>query len=888
MKRLLGIILLTLAFDPSYANFPVVKCSLPSLTSVTANTPTSFNFQCTNETPASFDKFSIVGTTQLDSLTAAIVSLDPNSECFTLTPFRPNVSCTVSGTLTLPAEGNYAFDFDAQYGNQNYAGIFCGNQNNSSCFNITATPLVSPNLLIDSANTQTNIIVQAGSGTTSVTIKNIGAADLNNIQLTFTPSGILAVTSQPNCAADLAPNQSCTFTVNYIAGAHLLRATSSTPVTATATATDGFNDSLLLNVIQTSAGEFVNLPAQSASYQGLNSRNIMALSEITVNDSTELFAGTNGHGLWKSTDGGSTWMQLQSSLSGVSTDFSNTIISLIAVPNGDSFIFFAGTNGDGLWQSDDEGQSWTQVTSATLSGNSKITALAASVSDATTTLYVGTLGNGVWQGSLNDSGWTWTQLATNFNGVAMSQNVTALAVNNGVLYAGTFGAGIWQSTDGGNTWTIGAASLSGQADNSAYVVSLILGNSGLVYAGTNGSGIWRSNISDLSNWTQVKANLSGIPDDSANIAALLLMNSTLYAGTFGAGLWQSTNVGSSWSVLAAGLSSSGDASAYVTALLQAVNSGPVYVGTYGAGVWRSADGTTWTQLASNLNSAGNDNSNYVLSLSSDGTHLYAGTSGTGLWQSTIASPTSWTQIHTALGSPANSAYVSALTPDISSTMYAGTQGAGVWKTTNNGAAWAQLVTQLDNSNPITAFISALALDTSNNILYAGTGGAGLWQSTDGGVNWSVVPNYTAQVNQAYVSGIATPIVNGSTTTLYVGTAGSGVWKGVDTSGTWVWTQLIASFNNTLGSQYASALLLTPLNAPTTLWVGSYGAGLWSSFGNTLPTQTMHNIRNTVCYDQLGPYPKPQRQAANLFSAAQCVTHKSEPRITKQFLKDKTS
>src|SRR5208283_3498388 len=82
-----------------------------------------------------------------------------------------------------------------------------------------------------------------------------------------------------------------------------------------------------------------------ANGQGIGSVKCFAIS------GTNLFAGTNGGGVFLSNDNGTSWTPVNKGLS-------NTVVNALAVSDAG---IFAGTNGGGVFLSNDNGTSWTSV-----------------------------------------------------------------------------------------------------------------------------------------------------------------------------------------------------------------------------------------------------------------------------------------------------------------------------------------------------------------------------------------------------------------------------------------------------------------------------------------------------------------------------------------------
>jgi hypothetical protein len=159
---------------------------------------------------------------------------------------------------------------------------------------------------------------------------------------------------------------------------------------------------------------------------------------------TNLFAGTdNDGGVFRSTNNGTSWTEVDSGLT-------NTYYGIFGTPTVNVFTItsgiggtniFAGTHGLGVFRSTNNGTSWSQVNTGL--ADSEITAFAVSPNGAGgTNIFAGTSG-GVFLSTNN--GTNWTAVNTGFT----EDTVTALAiVPNGAgdtnLFAGTWGGGVWR------------------------------------------------------------------------------------------------------------------------------------------------------------------------------------------------------------------------------------------------------------------------------------------------------------------------------------------------------------------------------------------------------------------------------------------------------------
>jgi photosystem II stability/assembly factor-like uncharacterized protein len=304
---------------------------------------------------------------------------------------------------------------------------------------------------------------------------------------------------------------------------------------------------------------------------------------------TDLFAGTIADGVYKSTDGGAAWSPVNQGLrarsisglriydnwtyangNGISVMFSDwgswtdirgdlpdsaSMPTLVYVHD-DTLFVHEGYDANALSRSLDYGQTWTRVWPE--------------LYNLGTVQNIVRTGSGYWTavGSIyrsTDEGNTWAAVDSAGTSGALLFSVEQL---NGALFA--FGQSIYRSTDDGSSWedvTPSSPSF-GQADMmTAAGANLFAGEK---YAGV----IWRSTDGG-STWGAVPS-----PAGAATIDQLYGSGTRLFACSDFLGVFQSTNNGTSWTDMTAGLPP--DQSAYVVAVQQNL----LLAGTGGNSVWK--------------------------------------------------------------------------------------------------------------------------------------------------------------------------------------------------------------------------------------------------------------------------------------------------------------
>jgi uncharacterized repeat protein (TIGR02543 family) len=320
---------------------------------------------------------------------------------------------------------------------------------------------------------------------------------------------------------------------------------------------------LVLCLILSLSGVLAGTPAARAADTGtwtqlpLYERRLLCLAIEPLTPYT-LYAGTGGSGVFRSTNGGTTW-------TAVNTGLTDPWIWSLAVNPLTPTTLYAGTDGHGVFRSTNSGTMWT--TANTGLTNLHVSSLAIH-SLTPTTLYAGTDGHGVFRST--NSGTTWTAMNTGLTNL----HVSSLAIHPltpTTLYAGTTG-GVFRSTNGGTAWTAVSTGLT-----NPWVWSLAI-NPPTLYAGTVG-GVFRSTNSGTT-WTAMNTGLTDLW--VLCLAIDLLTPTTLYAGTSSGGVCRSTNSGTPWTAVNTGLTDPWVWSLAINPLTPTI----LYAGTGGSGVLR--------------------------------------------------------------------------------------------------------------------------------------------------------------------------------------------------------------------------------------------------------------------------------------------------------------
>src|ERR1022692_1257880 len=301
---------------------------------------------------------------------------------------------------------------------------------------------------------------------------------------------------------------------------------------------------------------------------------------------------------------------------------------------------------------------------------------------------------------------------------------------------------LMEGTVSGSSSNWSPTTLTGSFDQ---VNALAFDPSGNLYAGTSALNATGGGVYKLASGTWTSAN-SGITSTTIDsIAVDPNASSTVYAAGSGH-LYQTTNGGTSWTVLAQGVGTS--------AVIAIAKTSPstVYVGSSVGLIYSTNAGSSWSSPTT-LPGTG-----AVGALIVDPIHLttaYAGTP-TGVYKTTDGGA-HWTAVNTGLpGVPVTSLAINGST----STIYAAT-GNGLYYTTNAGANWTQATLGQIASTPLLVAVDA------GNIVYVAFRGAGMATGTNGGTSqndWSALTYNGLTQNQI----LALAVPPSSSGTAYAG------------------------------------------------------------------------------------------------------------------------
>jgi photosystem II stability/assembly factor-like uncharacterized protein len=517
----------------------------------------------------------------------------------------------------------------------------------------------------------------------------------------------------------------------------------------------------------TSKGLFKSTDA-GTSWSQLTFDSVSAVSVDPFNQNHVLI-GVPGAGIYNSMNGGDSF-----TLSNTGID--SLDVTALAFDPGTSGVVYTGlySNGGGGWggvfKSTDGGNSWMNWNNPGGSGaltNKFVTTL---VVDDEGSIHAGTLDPNTYLGGLykqiGNGGWSLRREVYGVETLSIDRSTS-----HGV-WAGSTSFGPWKTSDNGGTWNQAVNPLlNPDVYSGIYAVQTFSGSPGKVLVGVKGLGLYVT-LNGGGSWTLASNGLTA--DRARAIAAYPPINPTiLYLGLAGGGVMRSINSGTSWGQFNTGLEVPGvETNLTVSHLgMSSTNANTLYAATSGRGLFRW-NGSSWTRVAESglynpstvflkptglAVDPGDDRFvYYALFDPSNGVYKRA---LSGTWSSSLLSTATFP------GGARPSRLV--MSPGSSSRLYALLFDDLPFRTTNGGATW----TQVSATHPGFMRLSFFAI--AENSLNAGyvlaSTNKGLFQSTDNGITWTGI-TVSGELGSTVLTGLVfSPSVNGR------------VW-GVDRSG----------------------------------------------------------------------------------------------------------
>jgi photosystem II stability/assembly factor-like uncharacterized protein len=434
-------------------------------------------------------------------------------------------------------------------------------------------------------------------------------------------------------------------------------------------------------------------------------------------------------GLYRSTDGGDTWIELTNGLPNNSPNVGRIGISISASSPNIIYSIYADNIGyfDGVYISTNDGDTWTRTNDASLNnlfssygwwfGNIRV--------DPVNPNNVFVLGLDVYK--TTDAGNSWSYAS---GGMHVDQHgLYVHPQDNNFVVAGNDG-GIYKSTNGGSIWT----KFSIMPITQFYTCEVDYQFPQRLYGGTQDNGTNRTLTGNLNDWNMINGG------DGFYVLVDPTDNNYAYAESQYGGFRRSTNGGSSFIYGLSGVSGSDRFNWSTPFILDSGNPEKLYLGSHR--VYKTINrAVQWAAISPDLtNGPPGGNQVYgtistIAAAASDSNVVYAGTDDGNVWV-TLDGGVNWTHISSSL--PVRWITRVAVDPFNSMIAYVTLSGyrydeylPHVYRTTDAGTSWQDI-----SSNLPDAPVNDIIVDPNiAGRIYVGTD-VGVFFTDSLGVNWN--------------------------------------------------------------------------------------------------------------------------------------------------------
>ncbi|MCB0522574.1 MAG: hypothetical protein H6577_01190 [Lewinellaceae bacterium] len=643
------------------------------------------------------------------------------------------------------------------------------------------------------------------------------------------------------------------------------------------------NSASSFNNLLTPTGNWTSLGPFTTPIQNKTGRGRLNFLRFDPTNTNTMYVGAPDGGLWKSTNGGATWA--------TNTDFLSVIgtSDLVIDPTNTQIMYLAtgdiegNKNSLGIFKSTDGGTTWN-TTSLTFGFDNYYRISKLLMHPSNPMIMIAATSGGIFR---TTDGW-----ATNTAVVpCCSDDLKDMEFKPGdpnIVYAA--GTEYYRSTDNGQTWNIIATGLP-TSNVSRIALGVSPANPAYVYAlygkasDQSYLGLYRSTDSGATfSMMSSTPNLLGYETDGSDNGgqafydlsiAISPTNADLVT-TGGVNHWRSTDGGVNWSILTHWFGDNGVpfVHADVHEITYMPGSSTNLFSCNDGGIYKSTDnGATWTEINNNLvigqqTEIGLSQSTadlYVVGYQDNGTMLHSGAGwnsifggdGGDCFISYNSNDTVYfsyvnaefhrsddggateTQITTGLSGSADFYSRWYLDPVNSSILYAAGRDS-LFKSTNKGNTWTKLDAGFGSDH-----IKAIAVAPSNNSIVYTVKPDAVSKSTNGGVNLNANVTGTLPVANAALSDII--VSNTDPNKIWACfsgySAGNKVFKSID--GGTTWTNISAGLPNVP----MNSLVYTNGNANDAIYVGAdigvfyYDNTLaaWAPFFTSLPNVAVRDL-----------------------------------------------
>ena len=558
------------------------------------------------------------------------------------------------------------------------------------------------------------------------------------------------------------------------------------------------------------------------SQWGVVSGRVRAIA-VHPSDPNTVYLGPAAGGIWKTTDGGTTWQDIGFNLASltfgsIAIDPSNP--DVVYAGAGESIRYFNAVtySGKGLYKSTDAGATWTQITSGF---GSQTHFAAVKVSPTNTNMIFAALASGYWHlgnpgneglWRSTDAGITWTRTLNVQDGFDVLPHPSISGRVYGATGGGVSSGGFYISTNNGSSWTKSSAGL--PAGEQIGRIQIALSPSqpstiySLVYTESDTMKLYKS-TNDGANWFSTGSNFYSGQGWYDLVIGVNPMNvNEAYIGD--AELRRSTNGGTSFSYVGGSYWSQSMHVDFHYMTFAPSNSAYRYVGCDG-GIYRSTNnGSSWV----NLNSLPTLQYYRISSHPTNQNFLIGGAQDNGLYRTTNGGSGTWGLVSTGDGMES---FFDHTNPNI---VYASTQNGGLVKSTSGGGYGSFISIKPSTGSERWAWTAPFFMHPTNNqIIYTAT--TRPYKSTNGGSTWSALT--TGAITSSAINTMAQSPVNPNNMILAGSEYSTNPPVYVSSDGGTNWTNVTANIGGS--ARYISRVVFHPLQGSTIFVVRSgFGAG----------------------------------------------------------------
>ncbi|HEV2423429.1 MAG TPA: hypothetical protein VGZ29_01230 [Terriglobia bacterium] len=567
---------------------------------------------------------------------------------------------------------------------------------------------------------------------------------------------------------------------------------------------------------------------------------VTALAVDPTNAST-IYAGGAEGGVWKSTNGGTTWTPMSDTQASLATG------SIAIAPSSHETIYvgtgeedFSGDSylGAGVLKSTNAGSTWTLYTGPFGTNNTSIGAMAVHPTNPSTVLAA--TNTGLYLSTNGGSSWT-KEISGTATGVVFNPS------NGSTAYAAVEGEGIYLSTNAGSSWTkkssglpsssVGRIALAISPSSPSTLWAGIANSSGGnllgLYKTTNGASSWTKNTA-ISDYCTPQCWYDNVITVDPKNASVVYVGGSADNGT----LFQTLNGGSSWKEVSFG-SNLVELHCDHHALAFTASGSTLFVGNDG-GVWSTSSPSSSSVSWTNLNAGLALTQFYPgISIAPNDPNLgYGGTQDNGVqeYSGSVTWNYNW----------CGDAGYTALDYSVTSTVYASCVQYDVEKSTESGllGTWYAIDSGISSSDR-REFISPLVIDPVNHqTLYYGT--YRIYQTTNGGTSWSTISSDLTGGSGKEITAIG--VAPSSNKVIYVGTSGGTVQMTSNAGSGATWK----SVSSGLPNAYVTQVAASPTSSSTVyVTYSGFGTGhvykstnsgsSWTNITGDLPNSPVNDI-----------------------------------------------